>query len=91
VYLRLERSPSLRPAAEMSFRNAVAVPESYRIDEFGNALRTVSKSVQIWSLSRTYEFMTLSRVGELMCVFARRFIIRLSQLSVVEKNNQHDR
>ena len=54
-------------------------------------VRTVSKWVQIWSVSRTYEFMTLSRVGELMCVFARRFIIRLSQLSVVEKNHQHDR
>jgi hypothetical protein len=37
--------PSVRPAAEMSFRGAVAVPESYRNDEFRNELRAVSISV----------------------------------------------
>ena len=39
AFLRQERPPSVRPSAEMSFRNAVAVPKSYRIDEFRNARR----------------------------------------------------
>jgi hypothetical protein len=28
------RQGSTRPAAELSFRGAIAMPESYRIDEF---------------------------------------------------------
>jgi hypothetical protein len=39
VPLRSVWPPSVRPTAETSFRNAVAVPESYRIDEFGDAGR----------------------------------------------------
>jgi len=34
AFLRRERPPSAGPTAEMSFRNAVAVPESHRINEF---------------------------------------------------------
>jgi hypothetical protein len=44
-FLRPEWPSSVRPNAELSFRGAVAVPESYRIDEFRNALRAVSISV----------------------------------------------
>jgi hypothetical protein len=34
TFHRPERTPSVRPTAETSFRGAAAVPESYRINEF---------------------------------------------------------
>ena len=39
VFLLPEWPPSVRPAAQTSFRDAEAVPESCRIDEFRNARR----------------------------------------------------
>jgi hypothetical protein len=45
VFFPAKRPPSVKPSAEMSFQGAVAVPESYRIDEFRNTLRAVSISV----------------------------------------------
>jgi hypothetical protein len=44
------------PARRMRFRGAVDVPESYRIDEFRNALRAVSISVGSRRVSKLDEF-----------------------------------
>jgi hypothetical protein len=48
VFLGLERRPSVSRAAELRFRAAMAVPESYRIDESRNPLQAVSISVDYW-------------------------------------------
>jgi hypothetical protein len=34
AFLRLSLPSSVRPTAAMSFQGAIAVPESYRIDEY---------------------------------------------------------
>jgi hypothetical protein len=39
VFFRQESPSSVRPSAELSLRNAKAVSESYRIDEFCEAVR----------------------------------------------------
>src|SRR4029079_16226210 len=39
AFLRRNRPPSVRPIAEMSFRHAVAVLESYPVGEFRDARR----------------------------------------------------
>ena len=39
AFLHPDRPPSVRPSEEISSRHAVAVPESYGIDEFRDARR----------------------------------------------------
>jgi hypothetical protein len=46
-FLWAESPSSVNPTAEMSFRNVVDLPESYRIDEFRNVLQA--------DVPRTYE------------------------------------
>ena len=76
VFLRLERPPSVRSAAEMSSRRVEAVPESYRIDELrclakaSVAAAGIVRSVTGWSFlnGSIDELSQIRRVDETIAV-----------------------